>query len=120
MLCQSFNVRNRCNTVKEKAILRVLDFNCKHILTTVPIIQEIENNMNKIDIMLINEHWFLIVKYIYDKNYINISMDLVKRLICIIPFHQIICLEVTKVAIKFDDIITPLQLGNVRIQCMKI
>ncbi|CAG2242256.1 unnamed protein product [Mytilus edulis] len=52
--CINVHCVNKDKDVRSNSTLRILDFNCKNILTCGPLFKELES---KIDIFLLQEHW---------------------------------------------------------------
>jgi hypothetical protein len=42
------------NDVNKSPVLNILDFNCKNILTSIPLFDELDKS---VDIYLLQEHW---------------------------------------------------------------
>ncbi|CAG2207347.1 unnamed protein product [Mytilus edulis] len=120
--CINVHCVNKDKDVRSNSTLRILDFNCKNILTCGPLFKELES---KIDIFLLQEHW------LYDCQ-LNLLQELhsdftgtgkaVDSNDPIQPLHMPRGYGGVAILWKknLDKLVTTLPIGNERIQCIEL
>ena len=110
------------NNVNNDPVLNILDFNCKNILTSIPLFDELDKS---VDMYLLQERWlFECQLHLLQKlhhNY-NGTGNAVNTYDPIAPYlmprgHRGVPITWKK---TLDNFITPLTIGNERIQCIEL
>ncbi|CAG2253628.1 unnamed protein product [Mytilus edulis] len=123
----SENIAIKPRSIEEKAknckyVLKILDFNCKNILTCGPLFHELKDS---IDIYLLQEHWLfhcqlqMLNDILLDYKGVGKAVDSSDP---ITPWRMPRGYGGTAILWKknLDSIVTPLSIGNNRIQCIEI
>jgi hypothetical protein len=116
------DVLNRIQSNMCKYVLKILDFNCKNILTCEPFFQELNNS---IDIYLLQEHWLFdcqlnLLNEIHQQ-YTGVGKA-VDSNDPITPLRMPRGYDGTAILWRkdIDTIVTPLTIGNNRIQSIEL
>jgi hypothetical protein len=116
------NIDMQINDVNNSPVLNILDLNCKNILTSISLFDELDKS---VDIYILQEHWLfecqLHLLQELHHNY-NGTGNVVDTYDPIAPYimprgHGGVAIMWKK---TLDNFITPLTIGNERIQCNEL